>query len=244
MSSIDRLSTLIERFSLSVTSAPAEDANLAVLSQDGAPDCIRFLPQAHGFAPTDGHTTLTARVSWGGTANPLLSALPELVMCPVDADEDLASLVTLLRNELAGQRCGAPSVVNRLGEVLIVRLLRSQIEQGSTDPGLLAGLADPRLSRAIVAIHDAPERLWRNEDLAQIAGLSRSRFAETFQDTLGQTPAAYLRHWRLTLAHQDLIKGHRIDAVARRYGYESPEGFARAYRRNFGTAPSAAKRAA
>jgi AraC-like DNA-binding protein len=95
------------------------------------------------------------------------------------------------------------------------------------------------LNRAIVAIHGNPGRDWRNDDLAVIAGLSLSRFAETFVAVVGETPAAYLRRWRLTLARQDLQKGDRVEAVARRYGYRSPEGFARAFRQHYGQKPLA-----
>ena len=41
------------------------------------------------------------------------------------------------------------------------------------------------------------------------------------------------------LARQDVARGDRIDAVARRYGYASPEGFARAFRRHYGENPIA-----
>ena len=70
-----------------------------------------------------------------------------------------------------------------------------------------------------------------------IAGLSLSRFAEVFLAMVGETPAAYLRKWRLTLARQDVAKGDRINAIARRYGYRSPEGFARAFKNQFGENP-------
>jgi AraC-like DNA-binding protein len=50
---------------------------------------------------------------------------------------------------------------------------------------------------------------------------------------------AYLRHWRLTVAHQDLVRGDRVEQVARRYGYGSGEGFSRAFRARFGVNPVA-----
>ena len=102
-------------------------------------------------------------------------------------------------------------------------MMRAQIEAGSTQPGLLAGLSNPRLSRAIVVMHDRPGQAWRNEDLAHIAGMSLSRFAETFLAEVGEPPAAYLRRWRLTLARQDIAKGQRVDVVARRYGSLRPK---------------------
>jgi AraC-like DNA-binding protein len=60
-----------------------------------------------------------------------------------------------------------------------------------------------------------------------------------FLDVVGESPAAYLRRWRLILAHQDVVRGDRIEAVARRYGYSSPEGFTRAFKRYYGKTPIA-----
>lgn len=179
----------------------------------------------------------SAQVDWGGTSNPLLTALPDRICFDLSRDREAAGLINLMHSELAADRCGSASVINRLGEIIIVRLLRAQIEAGSTEPGLLSGLSDPRLNRAIVAIHGSPGHNWRNDDLAEIAGLSLSRFAETFVSVVGETPAAYLRRWRLLLARQDLQKGDRVDAVARRYGYKSAEGFARAFRQHYGQNP-------
>ncbi|MEM7746483.1 MAG: helix-turn-helix transcriptional regulator, partial [Pseudomonadota bacterium] len=74
--------------------------------------------------------------------------------------------------------------------------------------------------------------------LAEIAGLSRSRFAELFVEAVGETPLAYLRRWRLVLARKDLERGDRVQAVSRRYGYASGEAFNRAFQRFFGCAPT------
>ena len=48
----------------------------------------------------------------------------------------------------------------------------------------------------------------------------------------------------MTLAHQDIVSGDRIKAVSRRYGYASSEALARAFQRQFGKAPLAARREA
>ena len=238
MPQFDRLTTLMDRFSLSVRPAPLNEATLVVTSTpDGTPQKMRFRTTETGFdTPTD-DVLFAAVVDWGGMSNPFIAALPDVVEFDLSNDSESISLITLMQSELLRQRCGAGSVVSRLCEVLIVRMLRAQIEAGSTKPGLLAGLSDPRLSRAIVAIHDLPGRTWRNEELAEIAGLSLSRFAEMFLAMVGVPPATYLRRWRLTLARQDVAKGDRIDAIARRYGYRSSEGFARAFKKHFGENP-------
>ncbi|MEM1301320.1 MAG: AraC family transcriptional regulator, partial [Pseudomonadota bacterium] len=191
------------------------------------------------FSGEGGVVMVAASVKWSGSQNPLLTALPDTVMIDLSADADSAGLVRMMQSELAAQRCGSDSVLCRLGEVLIVRMMRAQIEAGTTKPGLLAGLSDARLSRAIVAMHDKPGVIWRNEDLAQVAGMSLSRFADAFVAAVGETPATYLRRWRLTLAHQDIIEGHRVDRVAQRYGFSSTEGFTRAFKKHYGTTPIA-----
>lgn|GEM_PF-175318 len=238
MTDYDRLATLVNRFSLSVEYAPLGKANLLVTAnQEGAPGLVHFLVQPSETFRPDKPVIFSARVDWGGRSNPLIAALPDRVEFDLIRHKDSAELVKLMQWEFTSRRCGVDSVVNRLGEVLIIRMLRALIEAGSTQPGLLAGLSDPRLSRAIVAIHDQPGHNWNNESLAAIAGLSLSRFAELFLAMVGETPAAYLRKWRLTLARQDVAKGDRINAIARRYGYRSPEGFARAFKNQFGENP-------
>lgn len=238
MVGFDRLTTLMERFALQVMPADADQATLVVgADESGAASQILFGLPGVGRGIDPERVLVCVVVDWGGADNPLMAALPNRFEFALVQDAEMASVVSLMRSELGAGRCGAASVVNRLAEVLIVRLLRAQIEAGSTGPGLIAGLSDPRLSRAIVSMHDQPGRDWRNPDLAEIAGLSLSRFAETFMAIVGETPAAYLRRWRLTLARQDLLKGDRVDAVARRYGYGSPEGFARAFRHRYGRNP-------
>ena len=238
MTRFDRLTTLMDRFSLSVRPACIGEATLVVTSaKDGTPGKVYFGAAATGFENAPDNVLFAALVDWGGMSNPLVAALPATVEFDLSNDAESMGVVTLMQSEFVTQRCGSNSVVNRLGEVLIIRMLRAQIEAGSTQPGLLAGLSDPRVSRAIVAIHDQPGRNWRNEDLARIAGLSLSRFAEVFPAMVGEPPAAYLRRWRLTLARQDVAKGDRVDAIARRYGYLSSEGFARAFKTHFGENP-------
>ncbi|MFA8440714.1 AraC family transcriptional regulator [Yoonia sp.] len=238
MDRFDRLTTLMDRFRLIVQPAPLTDATLVVLTDAaGAPKTMYFRTGDVPFDVPEDRVMFAAYVDWSSQSNPLLAALPSLIRIDLASDPDSIGLVHLMQSELSGQRCGVDSILSRLGEVLVVRMLRLQIEAGATEPGLLAGLSDARLSRAIVAMHDQPGRDWRNADLAQIAGLSLSRFAEMFLAAVGEPPAAYLRRWRLILARQDIAKGHRVEAVARRYGYGSPEGFTRAFKKHFGETP-------
>ncbi|WP_093164965.1 AraC family transcriptional regulator [Aliiruegeria lutimaris] len=238
MEKIDRLSTLMTRFRLSARLAPLGEATLVATPPGAAfPGQVILGARPVQTDVPEADILLSASVDWGGDANPLFLALPERMVHDLSKDEGTRQLLSLIDTEIRSRRCGAESVIGRLVEVLLVRILRGQIEAGSIETGLLAGLSDPRLSRSIVAIHDAPERLWTNDDLAQVAGLSLSRFVELFQLRVGETPGAYLRRWRLTLASQDLALGERVERVAHRYGFRSAEGFSRAFRRQFGQPP-------
>ena len=235
MRKFDRLSALVDRFELSVTPWPGAEENLILWERPEGGWSLHLEDEAgaEGSEPV-----FRARVDWGDGDNPLFIALPGLIAREIDPGEELGLIVQLLVAEGRAGRCGAATVLNRLGEVLIVRIVREAIERGAAEPGVLGGLADPRLSRAIVSIHEEPGRNWRNEDLAEIAGLSRSRFAELFVAAVGETPLAYLRRWRLVLARHDLERGDRVQSVARRYGYASGEAFNRAFQKFFGSAPT------
>ncbi len=234
---MDRLTTLIERFQMIVEPCAPALTNFAVYAdQDERPARVVYLSTGSDIRLAE-NVYFRARVGWVGTQNPLFAALPERTEISIVDEIETQGLLMLMRDEQDAARCAAAPVMRRLGEVLMVRLLRQMIASGATDVGLLSGLNDPRLARAIVAIHDHPGRAWNNQDLAAEAGLSLSRFSELFSQHMGQTPMAYLRHWRLTLARQDLQRGDRVDRVARRYAYDSAEGFTRAFRKVFGQAP-------
>lgn len=246
MAEFDRLSALIDRFTLRAETTTPDRSNLFVLRPSGKARptvvVLRSVRGAPDLVPGDA-IAVSAHVDWGGADNPLMAALPEEVRFDAAGDDEMLALVGLLCAEDHARRCGSASVLSRLTEILIVKLLRTLLERGEIRGGLLGGLSDPRLSRAIVAMHDAPGRAWNNADMADVAGLSVSRFMDLFRHAVGTTPAAYLRQWRLTLARQDIARGDRVDAVARRYGYGSAEALTHMMRRALGRSPRDLRRA-
>lgn len=243
MSEPDRLSALMSHFALHCRPCAPEAANLFLLCPPGAAQAERIVlvtdPDFECDDPDACETALAARVDWGGAANPMMTALPAKVVFDTRDAPDLQPLMDLICAELDGRRCGAETVLSRLCEILVVRLLRAEMQRGGAQTGMIAGLSDARLARALVAMHEEPGRTWTNARLADAAGLSLSRFAELFRQTVGMTPSVYLRQWRLDLASRDIRRGDRIDQVARRYGYGSSEALNHAFRRHLGHAPSA-----
>ena len=124
-------------------------------------------------------------------------------------------------------------------EYFLILLLRHLIDNGDMTDGLLAGLSDPRLGPAIVAMHQQPGRSWILDDLAHEAGMSRARFADHFRKIVGRTPIEYLTHWRMTVAQQLLQQGKPLKSVASAIGYDSPAALGRIFSKIFGQSPLA-----
>lgn len=242
MTVIDRLSSLMARFELNVQPSQSRLADLTIfaLKNTGAPSRIILSPHKKiEHSPSEAEERMfMAEISWGGENNPLFSALPLKLELEIGADTDIAAIANLLKIENENKRCGSASVLSRLSEILLIRLLRVQIERGDVKVGLLGGLSDLRLSRAIVAIHNNPAKKWKNDELALNAGLSLSRFCELFTNIVQETPIAYLRQWRLILARQEIIKGARIQDIASDFGYQSGEALTRAFHKQFGETPT------
>lgn len=94
--------------------------------------------------------------------------------------------------------------------------------------------------RELGAIHSHSGQSLTNAELAGIAGMSVSSFADRFAQVMGQSPGAYLRGWRLDQAAEALLHSSAaIDAIADRVGYASKEAFSRAFHTRFGQTPSA-----
>lgn len=80
------------------------------------------------------------------------------------------------------------------------------------------------------------------ESIAKQASVSEFHFQRIFSVLTDITVGEYLRRRRLTLAAQELsTTDSRIIDVALKYGYVTPESFAKAFRRQHGITPSQAR---
>jgi AraC-like DNA-binding protein len=120
-------------------------------------------------------------------------------------------------------------VVDRLVEVLVIQLLRHAIAERLVDAGIMAGLSDARLAKAISALHDAPARAWTLEAMASVAGMSRARFAAHSAHTVSMPPGDYITGWRLGLARRLLRRGLAVKLVAVDAGCANPGAFGRVF---------------
>ena len=147
-------------------------------------------------------------------------------------------VIGAVSTEADEQHCGRQAVLDRLIEVVLIQVLRDLMDQRRLHVGLLAGLADPRLAKAINAMHAEPARNWSLEDLAATAGMSRARFAARFRDIVGMTPGSYLGEWRLGVAQSLLRQGKPVQLVSDLVGYGSASALSRAFRAQIGVSPT------
>lgn len=265
---MDRLAPFFERFTLAARMfysgqqcgiSPNLDAStgylhvlrkgtLTVIRPNAAPlvldtPSILFFPrpQLHRvYGPEDeGADLVCATVQFGiGMLNPLTASLPEPFVVPLDALPELAPALELLFSEANSQSSGRQIALDHLFEYILVLLLRSALNDRLLDSGVLLGLADERLGKAIEAMHKHPEMPWSLEQLAHRAGMSRARFAARFREIVGMTPFAYLTDWRLGVAQTMLRKGSSLKLIAAAVGYANATALTRVFTQRLGKSPS------
>lgn len=212
-------------------------------------DPRRNTSQARMFDPDTGERTRPAiNCFWGSftvdgaIATRVLQSLPEVIVLDGLADNPIEwvdVVCQLVLRELGATRPGAKLMVSRLLDLLLVIILRRWAQSEDSLPGWLAAAKDERIARAVSAIHADPARNFTNSELAELAGMSVSNFADRFKQVMGQQPGAYLRAWRLDQAAEALLHSSvSIDSIADRVGYASKEAFSRAFQAKFGAAPS------
>lgn len=176
----------------------------------------------------------------GGPHHPLARALPPVIALPLAQVRGLDAALQLLFAEIDNVRCGQYLLANRLFEVVLLQLLRWLLDhpqQPGVRPSLITGLSHPRLARALVAMHDSPGDAWTLSRMAQCAGMSRTAFANTFKDIVGQTPADYLADWRIAIAQNRLRDGEPIKTLANQLGYANASALSRAFTSRVGISP-------
>lgn len=203
-------------------------------------------PMTHRLEPVGEDTTMVcSSFEFGiGQGNPLQSALPELFILRLAGSPGLRMTLEQLFKESDEEHCGREAILDRLSEVALILILRDLMDEKRLDIGLLAGLADAKLSRAINAIHARPDEDWTLDKLAGTALMSRARFAERFHTIVGITPGTYLSDWRLGLAKTLLLKGLPVQQIATDVGYGSASALSRVFSSRCGVSPTQWRRTA
>ena len=166
----------------------------------------------------------------------LITSLPKLICLPIDSGPMLQT-VQWMFDEVSATGLGQKSIVDKLCSILLIQMFRQLAEKGVVMQGMLAGLSHPALGKTLALLQEMPEEQWTVESMAEHAAMSRSKFAEVFRDTVGQTPNNFLTDLRVSIAQQLLKQDHSVSLVANKVGYEHGSALARVFRKKTGLSP-------
>ncbi len=98
------------------------------------------------------------------------------------------------------------------------------------------------MNKALEYIEEHITQDLRLEEIAKTACSSSFHFQRLFHMITGLTVTEYIRKRRLTMSAQEItVNGCKVIDTAYKYGYESPESFAKAFRKMHSISPTAAR---
>ena len=197
-----------------------------------------FLPHQLRVTDAEAADLVCAEISQEGRAlwpHPL--GLPNPLVVALQSVAGLSSTLELLFDEVVSERPGGQAAINRLMEMLVILLLRHYIDTHDLQPGLLSGIAHPKLSKPLRAMHESPGSDWNLDKLAESASMSRARFAASFKECLGTAPGEYLTNLRIARAKLELSQGQPLKAIAANVGYADATALTRAFKQHTGMPP-------
>ena len=152
----------------------------------------------------------------------------------VNVSDDTSFRVPFLQllDELAAPKPGTRVLAEMLMKQCLIVLLRRQTQtaRDSYAPWIAAA-GRPELGRVIAAITDKPQADHKLQNLADIAGMSRTTFAEQFRKAFGRTPMDFVKETRLRRAARFLVATDLpVKTIAARVGYSSRSYFSRAFK--------------
>lgn len=167
----------------------------------------------------------------------IFDGLDRPIAIRLEEGDPLRRAFEAMLGEIASPKLGTRSLTEALLKQCLLHLIR-RLAFDPLQSGWLFGTSDTRLARAVLAMVESPAREFTLEGLAQIAGMSRSRFAAHFQAAFGTSPIDLLKRIRLRHAAQLLEQTELpIALIAQSIGYESRTYFSRAFRAEFGMDP-------
>jgi AraC-like DNA-binding protein len=252
---LDRLTALLEGLSPKVTLTSKANGFLLHIIKNGTFELssnsfsvidqnalsLLVCPEGHSLQnslQTDQHCLMSFEVVFDGPMGPgFLADLSQPIAIGMkDADPSLVQVMTLMANEMRASRCGQPLFMNRAGDILLISLMRHLTSRPQQSTGLFLALSDPRIAKSLVAMHSQPAHPWTLETLANLAGMSRTSFANNFKGAMKISPGKYLENLRLAMARQFVQTGIGLKQIAARTGYASPATLSRALGTSAGSA--------
>jgi AraC-like DNA-binding protein len=176
------------------------------------------------------------------SCNPLLLALPPFIHIKNKKGQFtswLEKTLQFIAAEIEINQLGCQCVLSRLADVLLLQAIRAYVADLPIDrSNWLRALTDIEISVALSLMHHQPGFSWTVGSLAEAIPMSRSAFAERFNQVVGQPPMQYLTTWRMIKA-ANLLRESKLGVrdIATKVGYASEVAFSKAFKRWAGIAP-------
>lgn len=185
-----------------------------------------------------GAQLVCASLALESTNNALLfQALPDIITFPLSAEKNIGRAADWLFDEAFTKSLARQVMVDKLSELLLLQVLRYVIENNLAKGGVLAALTHPLITKVLNEVHKSPSEPWTVESMADIAAMSRSKFASTFKSVVGTTPNEYVTDIRLEMAKEMLKDKKPVSLIATAVGYEHGSALARVFRKKLGISP-------
>lgn len=175
----------------------------------------------------------------GTTQHPLSTALPScMVVRAARGGTPFRQLSAIMVDVVRAGCDGRQLLLNKLADALFTLAICDYACDAGKRHGLFASLADPRMARVLLAVHENPGQSWTMRSMASTACMSRSAFAERFTHLMKVPPIQYVTQWRVSLAQKLLRDGQQSVAdIAQQLGYSSEATFRRLFKRVSGMRP-------
>ncbi|MBT3559105.1 MAG: helix-turn-helix transcriptional regulator [Rhodospirillales bacterium] len=171
-------------------------------------------------------------------ASGLVDLIREPIVEHIDENSSLYTSVVQLLSELASPTIGSRAMVRALLLQCMIYLLRKRLVAQDTALNWMTALIDEGLWNALRLMLDNPGHCHSVESLADVAGMSRSSFAERFSTAYGSGPMKLLRRLRMNLACSMLVQSNLpVKRIAERVGFSSRSAFTRAFETVTGMSP-------
>lgn len=152
-------------------------------------------------------------------------------------DAGIAGLAREARRSLISDPLAEPVYLEALADALMARFACKLLGMGLRPP--------PKEALNPYALRTVTERIegglsgtLRVEELAEVAGLSRSHFSRAFQASTGLSPQEYIIHRRLSRARDMLVETEEsVAQIAAQTGFSSQAHLSTAFKKRLGLSP-------
>lgn len=171
-----------------------------------------------------------------------ITSLPEPIVIKTQREENagIKDFLSRLSSEIENPGAGSELITEHLLHIILTQALRVMISSDALGrgEGWLYAMADKNIGIALTSIHNQPGRKWRLDELARVAGMSRTAFTIRFRKLAGYSVNEYIRIWRFSLAIERMVSNkEKISQIAFDLGYESESAFSTAFKKSMGASP-------